>query len=321
MNYKRNGRRAFVKNTAGLATAMLVSPNAALCASIDVTSRQEDLHVNIFSKHLQFLDYKQMAEVAAEMGFDGIDLTVRPKGHVEPERVEEELPRAVAAIKDAGIRADMMVSRITDADTEVHRRVIKTAAAEGIRYYRMGYLSFHEDRSIPASLEAYHEAMIRLAEFNKSTGISGAYQNHAGMRVGAEMWDLYHLMKDIDPDLLGIQYDVRHAMVEGGTSWQNGLRLIEDQVTSIVLKDYLWKQIDGQWKVVNVPLGEGMVDWPSYFKLLKQKQIHVPVTIHYEYDLGGVEHGAHELHGMTQDEVLSKMKKDLELAKKLWREA
>lgn len=320
MEHFRDGRRAFVKNTLGLGAAVLASPSAALCGYTPRSS-MEDLSCYIFSKHLQFLSYEEMAEAAAELGFDGVDLTVRPKGHVEPERVEEELPRAVSAIKRAGIKADMMVSRVTDADEDVHRRVLKTAAAEGIQYYRMGYLSFHEDRTIPQSLADYHQSMLRLAGFNKTLGITGAYQNHAGMRVGAEMWDLYHLMKDIAPDQLGIQYDVRHAMVEGGTSWHNGLRLIEDQVTSIVLKDFVWKKIDGAWKVINVPLGEGMVDWLSYFKLLKSKQIAVPFTIHYEYDLGGVEHGDRDIHGMTQDEVFKMMKKDLQLARRLWTEA
>lgn len=40
------------------------------------------LQLYIFSKHLQFLDYTGMSEAAREMGFDGIDLTVRPKDAV-----------------------------------------------------------------------------------------------------------------------------------------------------------------------------------------------------------------------------------------------
>ena len=35
------------------------------------------LKVAIFSKHLQFLQGAELARAAAEMGFDGIDLTVR----------------------------------------------------------------------------------------------------------------------------------------------------------------------------------------------------------------------------------------------------
>ena len=36
--------------------------------------------ISIFSKHLQWLDYKDMAKVLADLGFDGVDLTVRPPG-------------------------------------------------------------------------------------------------------------------------------------------------------------------------------------------------------------------------------------------------
>jgi len=54
--------------------------------------------ISIFSKHLQWLDYKEMANVLHEIGFDGADLTVRPGGHVLPDRVEEDLPKAAEAL-------------------------------------------------------------------------------------------------------------------------------------------------------------------------------------------------------------------------------
>ncbi|HUV12018.1 MAG TPA: sugar phosphate isomerase/epimerase, partial [Acidobacteriota bacterium] len=34
----------------------------------------------VFSKHLQWLDFKGVGEFAAKVGFDGVDLTVRPGG-------------------------------------------------------------------------------------------------------------------------------------------------------------------------------------------------------------------------------------------------
>jgi L-ribulose-5-phosphate 3-epimerase len=47
---------------------------------------KEAFKISIFSKHLQWLDYKGMAKVLSEIGFDGTDLTLRPGGHVLPER-------------------------------------------------------------------------------------------------------------------------------------------------------------------------------------------------------------------------------------------
>jgi sugar phosphate isomerase/epimerase len=164
--------------------------------------------------------------------------------------------------------------------------------------------------------------MKQLAAFNKELGIAGTYQNHSGIRVGAEIWDIYHLLKDIDPSQLGSQYDIRHAVVEGGQSWANGLRLIAPQINTLVLKDFVWmKGKFGRWEVKNVPLGEGMVDFLAYFKIIKDLRIDVPVCIHYEYDLGGVEHGATKLEGMKASDIFKAMKRDLQFAKKIWLEA
>src|SRR5215471_21767251 len=52
------------------------------------------LKISVFSKHFQWTNCREMAAIAKEIGFDGIDLTVRQSGHVLPERVEEDLPKA-----------------------------------------------------------------------------------------------------------------------------------------------------------------------------------------------------------------------------------
>ena len=46
--------------------------------------------VDIYSRHLQWLrSPDDVAQAAIEMGYDGVDITVRPyPGHVEPARVQ-----------------------------------------------------------------------------------------------------------------------------------------------------------------------------------------------------------------------------------------
>jgi len=315
-----NSRRSFIGKSVKLASGLALS-NSLLFERTHV-GRERDLSFNIFSKHLQFLDYGEMASAAAELGFDGIDLTVRNKGHVLPERVEEDLPRAIEAIKNAGLKYDMMASNVNRADDPLFKKVLKTAAAEGVKIYRMGYVSYLDDMSIDLRLDELNDRMKELAELNTELGITGAYQNHAGTRIGAEIWEVWKLLKGIDPTEIGSQYDIRHAVVEGGLSWGNSLRLIAPQINSIVLKDFLWvKGKYGKWDVKNVPLGQGMVDFVAYFKLLKELDIDVPVSVHYEYDLGGVEHGATELTTMSKSEIFKAMKRDLQFARKTWKEA
>jgi sugar phosphate isomerase/epimerase len=238
----------------------------------------------IFSKHLQFLpDYDTMAETAAEIGFDGIDLAVRPKGHVLPEKVEKDLPRAVKAIKKAGLKVPMMVTAIIDPNDPVTENILKTASDLGIKYYRMGYLRYDENLGVAKSLEKYKSIIAGLAAINKKYNIHGAYQNHSGPRIGGPVWDLWLLLKDLDPQWIGCQYDVRHATVEGGNSWPLGMKLLLPYIKTTAIKDFYWLRENGEWKVKNCMLGEGMVNFEAYFKIYKEATIMDPITLHVEY--------------------------------------
>lgn len=259
-------------------------------------TRDVDLPVVIFSKHLQWLDYDGMAQMAAELGFDGVDLTVRPRGHVLPENVEEDLPRAVEAVRRAGLEVPTMTTSISDPDHPLTERVLKTAAEAGIRHYRLGYWVYDDARPIPPQLEEFRTMANGLADMNRHFGLCGDYQNHAGAKyVGAAIWDLWEIIKDLDPGAIGCQFDVRHATVEGGTAWPISFKLIADRVHTIVAKDFVWRHGDDGWKPDNIPLGYGVVDFDAYFSLLKGSGFDGTVVVHYEYPLGGANHGATEL--------------------------
>ena len=280
----------------------------------------DDLEVHIFSKHLQFLDYPAMAEAAAELGFDGVDLTVRPGGHVEPERARDDLPRAVLAVRQNGLKAEMMTTAIDDASDSTSRIVLETAADLRIRYYRMNWYRHPEDGSLPQSLDAFRARAQDLAALNRELGIRGGYQNHAGNYVGASIWELWALIQDLDPDWLGCQYDIRHATIEGGLSWPQGLRLIRPYIHTIIAKDVRWSRDGDDWRVEDVPLGQGMVDWERYFGLLAAKEIHVPLSLHLEYPIGGAEHGGRDA-SVDRKVAFEAMRRDLAAVRTYWREA
>lgn len=283
-------------------------------------NRDDDINVSIFSKQLQFLDYNEMAAAAAEIGFDGLDLTVRPKGHVLPEQVSDELPNAVAAMKKYGIPPNMMTTNVWDGANLEQKKVLETASALGFSYYRTGWLKYPEDQTIAESQSLYGRQAKELESVNKALNLIGCYQNHAGNHVGAPIWDLPPILSATKNEHLGCQYDIRHAVVEGGSSWELGLRKIKPFIKSIVIKDFKWGLVDGKWKPVNVPLGAGMVDFNRYFTLLKKYQINVPVSLHLEYDLGGAEHGASKIT-IDKKQVFAQMKKDLTFLKETWKQA
>ena len=305
-------RRNFIKTTAAGATGMALSGKiSAAVFSTSVKKRP----VHVFTKCLQFLSYNKIAEVLAEQGFDGADLTVRQNGQVLPENVTTDLPKAVKALRNAGIDSNMIATEINNPDDPVSINILKTMADLGIGYYRMGYFSFDPKKSIPQNLDEHKKTFEKLENLNRKYGVHGDYQNHSGTRVGGPVWDLYHLLKDRDPEFIGVQYDVRHATVEGGVSWPLGMKLLAPWIRTTDIKDFVWvKDEAGKWQIKNVPLGEGMVDFKTYFELYKSFNIEAPVSIHYEYDLGGAEHGRKD-PTMSLDEIKSWLKKDFTFLK------
>lgn len=312
-------RRSFLCAGAKVATALGVTGHLGMPATaVPQAHTGARPRISIFSKHLQWLDYKGMAETAAEIGFNGVDLTVRPKGHVLPERVEDDLPRAVEAVNKVGLRVEMIASSAGDPRDERTEAILKTAGALGIRYYRMGYYRYDQTRNIMAQLNEFKPAFRDLAAMNKQYGIAATYQNHAGEKyVGAALWDLHYLMRDLDPRWIGAQYDIRHAMAEGGSTWTVTLRLLANLINTLAIKDFVWAKSKNKWRTTNVPPGEGMVDFPRYASLLGQLKINVPMTLHIEYPIAGADHGARTLTG-DKSVVLNAMRSDLAFCRKLF---
>ncbi|HMJ67329.1 MAG TPA: sugar phosphate isomerase/epimerase family protein [Cyclobacteriaceae bacterium] len=275
--------------------------------------------INVFSKNFHWLDYNGMANVVAELGFDGIDLTVRPEGHVLPERVADDLPKAVEAVKKAGLNVHMIVTAITNADDQFTEPILKTAAGLGIGYYRMGWMSYDDKKSIGDNLDHFKSQMAKLAALNKKYKIRGDYQNHSGLSFGSPVWDLWMALEDLDPQWTGSQFDIMHAQVEGGNTWQLGLKLLKSHVKTIAIKDFIWVKGD-KWKTEVVPLGQGMIDYNKYLRLLKEYDLTGPFSMHFEYPLGGAENGAKQIT-ISKEDVMKALRRDLVLFKKMLSEA
>ena len=287
---------------------------AAASATVKATPHRK-LNVSVFSKHLQFLQGEDLAKAVAEMGFDGIDLSVRPGGHVEPARVAQDLAPLFKIIRAHGLEVPMITSGIEDADTPNAESVLRTISELGIHHYRWG--GFKYDPAGPAfgkQLEALKPRVAKLATLNAKYKTGAMFHTHSGPNlVGAPIWDLYILLKDFDPQAVGVNYDIGHATVEGGFGgWIDSFRVLGPHLRGVAVKDFLWeKDAKGIWKAEWKPIGEGMVRFPQFFQLLVQSDFNGPLQVHYEYPLGGADAGKRTIT-IPREQVLTAMKSDLE---------
>jgi len=308
-------RRSVLKNLAAAAAWAPVSSLAAGWPKPEAIPAADKPAICIFSKHLQFLDYEAAAETAVEIGFDGVDLAVRPRGHVLPQHVERDLPKAVEAMKKAGLTVPMMTTAITSVDSPHTQGILETAAGLGIGYYRMGYYRYDKNRPMQAVMDEFQRQGTALAALNEKLNITACYQNHAGARyVGAPIWDLGMMLRQIDSAYLGCQYDIRHATVEGGQAWPLGLEYIYPYIHNIVVKDFHWAQDEaGKWYVKNVPVGAGMVDFAQFLSLLKAKGFEGPISLHVEYKF----HEQDEPVASMRQKAVETMKRDVQALRTL----
>ena len=307
-------RRNFIQTTGLSVAGISLATNGMAMSSVAGKSSKRPLCA--FTKCLQFLNFDQIAEVLTRLGFDGADITVRPGGQIEPENVKAELPKAVKTLQKSGIALPLMVTAVTDTDNPMDVTLLQVAADAGIKYYRMGWLPYDLTKTIQQNLDSFKGKFERLAKLNEKLGIHGGYQNHSGLHVGAPVWDLYDLLKDVNPKYLGVQYDIRHAVTEGGYSWLLGMKRVEPWIRTICIKDFVWgKDVKGVWKHQNVLLGEGMVNFDEFLKEYAGLKIEAPISLHFEYDLGGAEKGDKKIT-MDPEKIYGMMKKDLDWFRK-----
>ena len=292
--------------------ALLSAGGAALAGGLARAADRTRLKVAIFSKHLQFLQGGALPAAAAAIGFDGIDITVRKGGHVEPERVARELPPLVASVRSHGLEVPMITADIVDADTPHAEDILRAMAELGIRRYRWGGFKYDDREPYPAQLDRFRTRIAKLAALNKRYNACAMYHTHSGKdQVGAPIWDLYLLLKDFDPNTAGINYDVGHATIEGGLGgWIDSFRIAGPHVRGIAVKDFTWSRRANGWQEQWVPLGEGMVRFPEFFSMVAASGFDGPVQLHFEYPLGGAGAGSRDIT-IPREEIYAAMKRDL----------
>ncbi len=294
-----------------MAATAAVIPFSGLMASELIGKTGNNYPVSLFSKPLDPYEPEFMFETLVQSGMTGLEPTVRPKGRIEPERVVHDLPKLIDMANKYQIETKMMVTSILDSTDPYAKEVLAVAAKNGIKHYRMGWYDYDFNLGVTGSLSVLKKKMERLVEMNREAGIQAGYQNHTGTGVGAPMWDVWVLINDLPKEWMSSQFDVRHANTEGSTSWIIAMRLLAKNIGSLAIKDFTWEIANGKARVVNVPLGEGIIDFDLYFKTLKELNIIAPFTLHIEYPM--LDSSEENLTLLQKQKIFSsKIKKDFD---------
>jgi sugar phosphate isomerase/epimerase len=258
------------------AGAALVMPKPVFSAA---ESGKRPNSICAFIKFLQSMSYDELADAMASSGFDGIEATVRSGGYIAPERAPDELPKLVEALDKRGLKITLLATDIAQADERATRVVLKTASDLGISMYRLGPRRYDLRQPVTKQLDEIRPQLAELASLNRELGIQGVYQNHSGAdMVGAAVWDIFSVIKDLPVADLALAFDIRHAAIEAGLAWPAVYNAVRPHIGAVFVKDFDWR---GR-RAEHVPLGDGRVD-REFFQMLERDDFRGPISLHVEY--------------------------------------
>lgn len=249
----------------------------------------------VFAKPWRGLTLAQLAEHVRNLGFDLIELPVRPGFPVEPEKIEAALPAAVRELADLGVEV-LNVTVDLPLDDE---RLYAACAAAGISmnrvmFPRRGRTYGETDR---AARQALDSAQPLCERYNVQIGI----QHHSLDFVPINASGLRLLVQEYDPRFVGAIWDPSHNALQGEDP-QAGLELVASHLCMVNLKNAFWQRITGpeaaeaQWKPYFTTGAQGLASWRAVVAAMRHVGYTGAVTFSAEY----TDH-AHVDHYIVQD--------------------
>jgi len=266
-----------------------------------------------YSQNLAKVEYPELGAIAEQMGYDGVDLTVREGGHVSPRVLNVDLVRAIESVRGTGLELPMITTSITSATDPAAYPILAITGRTSVHLYRTGQWAY--GAGDPARrIGQIRNDLLNLVFLSQRSEMTAMISNRAGGNFGESIWDTHSVIGDMDPRWIGYCYDPSQAVTAGNAAgnaagnppgntagWEVGLRLALPRLKAVALQDCVWTKSGAAWRMEMCPLGEGMVDWARFFRILADAKFNGPMTVHYEY--------------RAQDE-LSAMKKDLDFVRK-----
>ncbi|MCW3050885.1 MAG: sugar phosphate isomerase [Chthonomonadales bacterium] len=235
--------------------------------------------ITVFSKPWK-LALPELAAHIARLGFDGVELPVRPGYPVTPDSVDVELVRAVRILGDQGLKIasiagptdEKTLSACADAQIPLIRICVGMRPGEG---YMEG------ERRLQAEFD-------RLVPLLDRYGVTLGIQNHCGDRDVCNAMGLRHLIERFDPRHIAAVWDAGHNGLEGEAP-ESALDIVWSHLAMINLKSAYWRRREAAsdqpaaWEAYWTTGRDGRANWSRVVAELQRRQYGGVVCLTAEY--------------------------------------
>jgi sugar phosphate isomerase/epimerase len=222
-----------------------------------------------------------LARFVRGLGFDGIELPVRPGYQVLPENVGRDLPAAARLLADNGLK----IFSVAPSGGPLSEPFIAACAEAGVPVIRVmapigddGYLASE------ARLQREYDALLPLLD---GYGVKLGVQNHYGLTVCNAM-GLRHLIERYDPRLIGAVWDAAHNALNGEDP-EMAIDIVWSHLCMVNLKNAYWRRVTGpeaedvRWRPWWTTGPQGLASWPRVTAELKRRNYPGVICLTAEY--------------------------------------
>ncbi len=221
----------------------------------------------------------EMAQTVSKMGFEGVELPVRPGFQVEPANIARDLPEAAGVLADHGLKIGS-VAGPTDEPT------IAACASAGVPLIRI-CCHIPEGGNRLEWEASQQEEFDAIAPALEVAGVAVGVQNHCDRGISSTA-GVMRLVGRFDPRLIGIVLDFGHCGLAGepagiaiDTAWSH-LLLVN-------FKNAFWRLTSGpeaeqaRFQHYWTSARRGMADWTVAAGELKKRNYSGDVCLTAEY--------------------------------------
>lgn len=262
-----------------LLSAQIVAPSGTLMPGTPEQARTRPILAG-YSGNLAKVEYPELGDIAAQIGYEAIDLTVMTGGHVNPRLTNVDLIRAFESMRASQLDIPLITTNITTVQDQTAYAVMVMTARSMIPMCRLGYFPLGNVPR-PARVEQVRSALQQIVFLARRSEILPLFPNHSGDYIGATSAEVLQVLREFPPQLAGVMYDTAYGTAGDGDQWEAGLRSLLPRIKAISVQDFRQNKDDGSFELC--PLGEGLVEWDRLLGILAEAKFLGPFTIHTEY--------------------------------------
>ncbi|MES1260885.1 MAG: hypothetical protein ABUS49_04045, partial [Acidobacteriota bacterium] len=169
----------------------------------------------VYSQNMIRIPYPELGDIAAQLGFEGVDLTVMIGGHVDPRITNVDLVRAFESMRGSGLEVPMISTNITTAADPTCYAVLYLTGHSQVPLFRLGTWPYGT-APVQQRLFQVRQELAQIVGLAQRCEIAAMVPNRAGEFVGQSVWDAQTVLGALDPQWAGYYFDPAEATAEGG---------------------------------------------------------------------------------------------------------